>query len=81
MRYQLNALLREPEDGRLYRFQFQLSEDNKGLDKADVRSLRTLIYAANNLIKTQEQELNQLSDELGKELFNKLRKEVRQRNA
>ncbi len=81
VRYQLEALLREPEDGRLYRFQFQLSEDNKGLDKADVRSLRTLIYEANNLIKTQEQQLNELCDELGKELFNKLRKEVMQRNA
>ena len=81
MRYQLETLLREPEDGKLYRFQFQLSENNKGLDKADVRSLRMLILEAGNIIKTQEQELNQLSDELGKELFNKLRKEVMQRNA
>lgn len=81
VRYQLNALLREPEDGRLYRFQFQLSEDNKGLDKADVRSLRTLIHEVGHLIKTQEQELNQLCDELGKELFNKLRKEVMQSNS
>lgn len=81
VRYQLNALLREPEDGKLYRFQFQLSEDNKGLDKADVRSLRTLIHEAGNLIKTQKQALNQLCDELGKELFDRLRKEVMQRRS
>ena len=81
MRYQLDALLREPEDRRLYRFQFQLSEDNKGLDKTDTESLRALILKGQNLIDTEAEKLNQVCEALGKRLFDRLHKEVMQRRS